>query len=485
MTYPKKILFLCTGNICRSPMAEAYLRKLLVQGGPSDVEVFSAGGNAIDGNVTPREGIETASQIGLSLAEHRAKQLDGNMATYADKILVMAPEHAEFIHSSFPEAENKTEFLAHYSNDNNSDIIPDPLGGSEDDYRDSYHQIAEAVQAFYQKTFPQKDSTANRISKDPNVSGLGEAMGVPAHQGGVQVTVPASAANLGPGYDTLGIALQLYNRVTLESAEQDEVLVFGEGEDSLPCDTTNIVFQAIETTFLRLGIERPPLRVTLENAIPLARGLGSSAAARIGGLFAARSWCQLDIDSVEVLRQAETLEGHADNAAPSLLGGLTIVAGKGESLRFAHAPISDKIQISLAIPEFEVSTPEARNALPKTIPHDHAVFNVQRTALLIMALTEGNKSLLPTATEDRLHQTHRAHLMGPIKDAFSAARNSGADGVALSGAGPTVLAFSIAGEADAQMIAEDMADAYRARDIGCRPLTLKIDFQGARCELAG
>jgi homoserine kinase len=182
------------------------------------------------------------------------------------------------------------------------------------------------------------------------------------------------------------------------------------------------------------------------------------------------------------LKQAETLEGHADNAAPSLLGGLTVVAGTGEDLRVTRAAISEKIQISLAIPDFEVSTPEARKALPHEVPYSDAVFNIQRTALLMAALAAGEGHLLPLATQDRLHQAYRAHLMGPIREAFAAGRKAGAAGVALSGAGPTIIALSIAGEANPAEIAEAMATAYQERQIGCTPLVLKVDTQGARLE---
>ena len=469
-------------------MAEACLKRLLSQGGPMDVTAHSAGVHAIDGNVTPEEGIETASHTGLSLDSHRARHLNADMANEADRIVVMAPEHAEFIRSTFPETEDKIELLARYLIGNDDDTIPDPLGGSALHYRNSYTQIAQAVQAFYDKTFTRKGAAVGVPStgRDEVVdTASSEGRASPKHRKRVQVLVPASAANLGPGYDTLGIALQLYNRITLETAGRDEVRVFGEGEASLPRDTTNVVFQAVEAAFRQSKKERPPLRLTLDNTIPLARGLGSSAAARVGGLIAARTWCGLADDPDEVLRQAEALEGHADNAAPSLLGGLTIVAGREESLRFARAPISEKIHISLAIPEFEVSTPEARQALPETVPHEHAVFNVQRTALLMAALGEGDESLLPTATQDRLHQPHRAHLMGPIEDAFNAATMSGAAGVTLSGAGPTVIAFSITGKADPQAIAEAMAEVYQAQDIGCKPLTLKIDAQGAQANRLG
>ncbi|MDP6482829.1 MAG: homoserine kinase [Nitrospinota bacterium] len=478
MTEPKNVLFVCTGNICRSPLAEVYLRSLIHQGGPADVTISSAGTHAMGGNRTPEEGIETAAHIGLDLESHRAKPLTPELLEQADRIVVMAPEHADFIQSLYPEAADKVEFLARRVVGTEDDTIADPLGGSAFHYRSSYATIAQAVQAFYDETF----SAAGAAPVSPGPRTPPPERGRSAHGRRVRVVVPASAANLGPGYDTLGLALQLYNRVTLEEAERDEVRVSGEGESALPTDATNIVFQAVESVFQDAKIERPPLRLTLENTIPLARGLGSSAAARVGGLLAARTWCDLSVEPAEVLKGAEALEGHADNAAPSLLGGLTVAAGAGSDLLAVRAALSEKIQVSLAVPNFEVSTPEARDALPETLPHDQAVFNVQRTALLMVALAEGDGALLPLAMQDRLHQPHRARLMGPIDDAFSAARKAGAAGVALSGAGPTVIALSITGQADPLRIAQAMATPYKDQGIGCTPLTLKIDREGARSE---
>ncbi|MBI2881517.1 MAG: homoserine kinase [Candidatus Tectomicrobia bacterium] len=465
------VLFVCTGNMCRSPMAEAYLKILLQKGGRSDVEVTSAGTHALPGAPPPPEAVATAAQISLDLEHHRARPLTSEMVEQADVILVMAPEHAEHLAAHFPEAARKVELLSRYALIPNDDAIPDPLGGSAFHYRSAYALIAEVVQAFYDrrvaKSPARQDQPASRLRP-------------PGGRRRVDILVPASSANLGPGFDTLGLALTLYNRVTLEEAEADEVHISGEGAHALPRDGSNIVLQAVETAFHSAGVPRPPLRLTLENAIPLARGLGSSAAARVGGLVAARKWCGLSDDPRAVLKQAEALEGHADNAAPSLLGGLTVVAGRGDALRWARAAISEKTQVSLAVPEFEVATSDARKALPKEIPYADAVFNVQRTALLMAALAAGEGRLLSAAMQDRLHQPHRAHLMGPFRAALAAARKAGAAGAALSGAGPTVLALSIAGQADPAAIAEAMAAVYRERGIGCKALVLGIDTQGTR-----
>ncbi|MFQ5913278.1 MAG: homoserine kinase [Nitrospinota bacterium] len=467
------VLFVCTGNICRSPLAEVYLKRLLQEGGPPNVQVTSAGIIALPENLPPQEAMETSAQMGLNLKSHRARPLTPKMAREADHILVMAPEHAEFISFHYPEAAEKVEFLARYGMGRTDDTVPDPLGATSFHYRSTYAFIAQAVQDFYRQ----------KISRSPTAHDRPGSRSRPARGGKrVSVLVPASAGNLGPGFDTLGLALELHNRVTLEEADADEIQVSGEGEGRLPLDATNIVLQAVETVFQSAGMKRPPLRLRLENAIPLTRGLGSSAAARVGGLLAGRLWCGLSHDLGALLRAAEALEGHADNAAPSLLGGLTVVAGTGDTLSFARAPISEKIQVSLAVPDFEVATSEARKALPKEVPHSHAVFNVQRTALLMAALADGDGHLLSLAMEDRLHQPHRAHLMGPIHDAFTAARDAAAAGAALSGAGPSVIALSISGHADPAEVAEAMAAAYREKGIGCKPWVLGIDPLGARPE---
>ncbi len=296
----------------------------------------------------------------------------------------------------------------------------------------------------------------------------------------VTVRVPATAANLGPGFDSLGIALCLYNHVTLEVSQADSIEVSGEGAGSLPRDKSNIAAKAVAEVFGQTGRDRPALHLRLENEIPLARGLGSSAAARVGAILAARHFLEGPTDPPSLIPLAASLEGHPDNVAPALLGGLIVVAEGKEGIHWSQAPLSPAVRFVVAVPEFEVSTQKARQALPESVPFEDAVFNLQRTALLVTALGQGQGALIGRAMEDRLHQPHRAHLMGPLEEVFRAAREAGAAGVALSGAGPSVLALSTGGDGPPKTIGEAMREVYKSRGIKCRSLILDVDREGAK-----
>ena len=296
----------------------------------------------------------------------------------------------------------------------------------------------------------------------------------------VTVRVPATAANLGPGFDSLGIALGLYNHVTLKISQADSIEVSGEGAGGLPRDKSNIAAKAVAEVFGQAGRERPALHLRLENEIPLARGLGSSAAARVGAILAARHLLEEPTDPPSLLPLAASLEGHPDNVTPALLGGLIVVAGGKEGAHWSQAPLSPAVRFVVAVPEFEVSTQKARQALPETVPFEDAVFNLQRVALLVTALGQGQGALIGRAMEDRLHQPYRAHLMGPLEEVFGAAREAGAAGVALSGAGPSVLAISTGGDGPSKDIGEAMRQAYKSRGIECRSLVLDVDREGAK-----
>lgn len=267
--------------------------------------------------------------------------------------------------------------------------------------------------------------------------------------GPVTIRVPASSANLGPGFDTLGLALALYDEITVEVLPGAETLleieITGEGAEGLPRDTRHLVVQSMNKAFAELGESPAGLRVTCHNVIPHGRGLGSSAAAIVGGIVAARALVEGGTDRLgneDALRLANEIEGHPDNVAAALLGGLTIAwtsAGVGKAVR-----LDATVAVSVFIPPVSVSTHTARGVLPAKVSHADAAANAGRAALLVAALVGGRNDVLLTATEDRLHQDFRAPEMPDSHAFMSSLRKEGVPAI-ISGAGPTVLAFA-AGE---------------------------------------
>jgi homoserine kinase len=299
----------------------------------------------------------------------------------------------------------------------------------------------------------------------------------------VTVRVPATSANLGPGFDALGLALRLHNTVSIEPADSPEIGIEGEGERTLPRDASHLVYQAAAAVAARAAeMGRAPdiraFRITQRNAIPLARGLGSSAAAIVGGAVAANALLGGPLDQQALLDLATEMEGHPDNVAPALLGGLVVCTRTPAGVRWMRlAPPT--LKVVLAVPDYPVSTEEARRRLPARVPFPDAVFNVTRAALLVAALTGGRPDLLDEATQDRLHQPYREHLIPGLQDVFAAARRAGAYGVALSGSGPAVLAFG-----DAAGIGPAMAQAFEAAGSASRILRAEFDIAGAVVEEA-
>jgi homoserine kinase len=297
----------------------------------------------------------------------------------------------------------------------------------------------------------------------------------------IRVRVPATTANLGPGFDALGIALRLYNTLDLEASEAPRVEIRGEGEETLPRDASHLAYRAalavVERAGSRAGIELPnAFRLVQHNRIPLARGLGSSAAAVVGGAVAANALLGRPLGTQALLDLATEIEGHPDNAAPALLGGGVACARTADGVRWVRLDLA-RLPAVLAVPDFAVSTGEARRLLPAEVPFADAVFNVTRTALLVAALAAGRMDALDEATRDRLHQSYRARLIPGLDQVFAAARRAGAHGVALSGSGPSVLAFG-----GAPGIGEAMAAAFRAAGSRCRTIAVEVDTDGTVVE---
>jgi homoserine kinase len=258
--------------------------------------------------------------------------------------------------------------------------------------------------------------------------------------------VPASSANLGPGFDALGMAVQLYLECRFRPAEQLAIRVTGIDFSSIPTGPENLIWQ----TALRVARERgaatpahfaslPEVELEIHNEIPIGKGLGSSAAALVAGVVLAVRLLQLPWDRHRILDEAARIEGHPDNVAAAVLGGIVCSAIDDEGIaRAIRLHLPETIGASIVVPDFEVPTTRAREVLPATYSKDDAVFNIQRAALLIAALCTGKRDVFPTALMDRLHQSYRAALIPGLNEIL-ALRADGLLGCAISGAGPSIL----------------------------------------------
>ena len=302
---------------------------------------------------------------------------------------------------------------------------------------------------------------------------------------GVGVLVPGTSANLGPGFDSFGLALDVFNRFEAELADAWHVDVEGEGTGSLRTDGRNRVAQAMARAFAEAG--RPQLRAQINcvNRIALGNGLGSSAAAIVGGLMLGEALAEVEIGQQRLLEIATEMEGHPDNAAAALVGGFTVCWNDGVRPHFARFQPARGLAAVVVVATGELSTTTARRMLPEAVPHADAAFNVAHAGLLAASIATGRPELLGAALEDRLHEMYRASAVTDLQPVYTILRNAGAAGVALSGAGPTVIGL-VAGDTDeiAHQLAAEVAQraAEPVRQLGTRrpPEALRIDRAGAR-----
>lgn len=292
----------------------------------------------------------------------------------------------------------------------------------------------------------------------------------------VTVRVPATTANLGPGFDALGMALEIHNTLQVTVGGSLSFEAEGEGAASIPRGPGNVTYRAIHAVFEKAGREVPPLRLHAKNGIPLARGLGSSAAAVVAGLVAGNALCEDHLSIDELLALGLALEGHPDNVAPALLGGCIAAAVHDGQVIYGRVPVPQDLKLALFIPDFEMPTKEARAILPDPVPRADAVFNLSRVALLVTAFCSNRLDLLGLATEDRLHQPPRQTVFPAMPALFAAARQAGALGVFLSGAGSTVVALCVE---NADKIGGAMAAAAAGAGISGRPLATRPSLAGA------
>ena len=297
----------------------------------------------------------------------------------------------------------------------------------------------------------------------------------------IHLRAPGSASNLGPGFDCLGLALTIYNRITVRevSGSGVNITITGEGAGDLPEDDQNLFYSSAVAAAEMAGGSLPGLRVEMENQIPLVRGLGSSSTAIVAGISAANLLLGEPLDTSDLLNLATRLEGHPDNVSPCLLGGFTISALKDGSVEHIRALPSPELRAIVVVPHFEIRTEAARKALPDSVPHRDAVFNVGHASLVTAALIKADFQILRAAMKDRLHQPYRAHLVPGIEQVLDAAESSGALGACLSGAGPTLLAFTVD---DGMNIKRAMLAAWKNVHIDANGYILQVDRDGVTAE---
>ena len=294
----------------------------------------------------------------------------------------------------------------------------------------------------------------------------------------IHIRIPATTANLGPGFDCLGMALDIFNEVIVTSAPSMRIIVQGEGDGQISQKQDNLVYRAMATIFNKLGQSIPALFVTCLNRIPLARGLGSSAAAVAGGLVAANELLGKPLSSDELLQLGAGMEGHADNIAPALFGGCQLVYQENGRYFNISLPLQADLRAVLFIPDFAMSTAKARHILPARVSRSDAVFNLSRVSLLTLALTTGKLEYLRIATQDRLHQPARQSMFPAMENIFKAALEAGALGAFLSGAGSTILAFTEA-ESLSEEIGKAMQNAATKAGVSGRVQVARLSVQGA------
>ena len=295
----------------------------------------------------------------------------------------------------------------------------------------------------------------------------------------VRVRVPATSANLGPGFDVLGLALSLHNEVTLEEAPAVSVAIEGEGAGRLDTGSGNVVVRGARMAYEAAGRPFRGLRLTCVNRIPTSRGLGSSAAAWVAGIAGGNALLGSPLDRATLLRLAATAEGHPDNVTATLLGGLTVSCWTGTEVASAPVPVPAGLAWVVLVPDAEGSTAEARAALPDGYTRADAVFNLQRVSLLLASLAAGRADLLGVAMDDRLHQPYRFKLFPWLVDVIPAAARAGAIACALSGAGPSLLAVT---REPGTPVAQAMEEALRRAGQTGRALVLSVDAAGTVAE---
>lgn len=302
----------------------------------------------------------------------------------------------------------------------------------------------------------------------------------------VTVTVPATTANLGPGFDCIGAALSLHNqfrfsRLSPHSPGELAIAVTGLDAEQVKTDNSNLAYQAFAKLYHHLQQPIPPVQIEIDLGVPLSRGLGSSATAIVGGLLGANELAGTPLSQEKVMELAIALEGHPDNVVPALLGGCQLSASHADgNWTICDIPWHRDVIPVLAIPDFELSTSEARRVLPSSYSRADAIFNVAHLGLLLRGLETAKPDWLRTALQDRIHQPYRQTLIAGFDQVQTAAIAAGAYGLVISGAGPTLLALTNLDQAEA--VEQAIATTWKSVGIAVQVKELKLDDRGAWVE---
>lgn len=295
------------------------------------------------------------------------------------------------------------------------------------------------------------------------------------------VKVPATSANLGPGFDALGLALNLWNETEFVPAGSFSLYIEGEGSKRLASNEKNLIYRSFQKVYERVNRQIPPLGIRCINRIPLASGLGSSAAAILTGILAANSMLGSVLTADELLGLGTEIDGHPDNIAPALLGGLVVSTRQAGSVISRKLPIMP-VHITVVLPEFNFPTKRARAVLPKQVSLNDAVHNVSRAVLVTEAFRTGDLLLLGQAMSDALHQPYRLPLIPGAQTAMEAAKKAGASAVALSGAGPGLIAFSIDHDPG---IGSAIKESFESFHLSAQVFELEVSQEGAQVNING
>ena len=306
----------------------------------------------------------------------------------------------------------------------------------------------------------------------------------------VSVKVPASSANIGPGFDCLGMALPIYNTITIEETVLPgtgiEINVMTEEENidemvfnNIPRDENNLVYKAVEMLYNSIGQEPSELKINIQTGIPIARGLGSSSSIVVGGRRAANKLLGNPADETALLAIATEVEGHPDNVAPAILGGTVLATQENDgTLSYCKLNWPEEWDITVCIPDFELSTEIARSILPKEVPMQDAIFNAKHLAMLIQAINTKDAKLMKVALKDKLHQPYREKLVPGMKEIMDAFKHDDEVlGCVLSGAGPSMLVISY--KADIDRIKSTVKEIWENQNIKSDLRTLKVEEQAA------